>query len=242
MPDEIFDNPRLAEIYDSFDGQRVDLYPYLAIAKEFKAQSILDIGCGTGSLACLLSANGFEVTGVDPAKASLAIAQQKPHGDKVKWVFGDSKSIPKKSYDMAFMAGNVAQVFTTDEGWKENLLSINGALNTNGILIFETRNPDKKAWLGWTKEQTYKRIEIKNIGYVEGWCDVTSVSDKFVDFTWTYHFEKDGKVLLSNSTLRFRGREEIVLTLEQSGYDVKEIRDAPDRPELEFVFIAGIKS
>lgn len=242
MPDEIFDNPRLAEIYDAFDGQRIDLEPYLVIAKEFKPKSILDIGCGTGSLACLLSSHKFETTGVDPAQASLEIARSKPYADDVTWVLGDSGNIPDKTYDMAFMTGNVAQVFTTDESWNKNLTAIHGHLNPNGHLIFETRNPDKKAWFEWTKEKTYKRINIPNIGFVSGWCNVESVSDNLVSFVWTYEFETDGYVLKSKSTLYFRGREEIIKSLEQLGYVIKEIHDAPDRPELEFVFIAGVKS
>ena len=51
MSDPIFENKRLVAIYDSFDGERRDLEHYVAIAKEFKARSILDVGCGTGCLA-----------------------------------------------------------------------------------------------------------------------------------------------------------------------------------------------
>lgn len=36
MPDQIFENPRLAEIYDAFDGSRDDLVYYLNIVKELK--------------------------------------------------------------------------------------------------------------------------------------------------------------------------------------------------------------
>ena len=35
MVDAIFADPRLAGIYDAFDGERSDLPAYLAIAKEF---------------------------------------------------------------------------------------------------------------------------------------------------------------------------------------------------------------
>jgi hypothetical protein len=38
--------------------------------------------------------------------------------------------------------------------------------------------------------------------------------------------------------LRFRSREEVKSSLAAHGYRVVEVRDAPDRPGREFVFIA----
>ena len=61
MPDAIFAEPRLAELYDPLDPDRSDLDAYLAMAGEFGARSVLDVGCGTGTLACLLAGRGLEV-------------------------------------------------------------------------------------------------------------------------------------------------------------------------------------
>jgi hypothetical protein len=58
-----------------------------------------------------------------------------------------------------------------------------------------------------------------------------------VTFRWTFVFP-DGEVLISDSTLRFRGREEIEVTLVAHGYVVEDVREAPDRPGREFVFVA----
>jgi len=197
----------------------------------------LDVGCGTGSFACLLSQHGYEVTGVDPAQASLNIAYRKPYADKVKWILGDSSDLPPLKIDLAIMTGNTAQVFITDEDWLNNLSSIRRMLS-DGHLVFEVRNPAKKAWLRWTREQTYNRLEIPGTGFVEGWCEVSDVSGELVSFRWTYVFEADGRTLSSDSTLRFRDYGAIVKSLEQSGFLVKDVRDAPDRPGQEFVFIA----
>jgi hypothetical protein len=51
-------------------------------------------------------------------------------------------------------------------------------------------------------------------------------------------FASDGQVLTSDSTLRFRERDEIEATLVAHGYIVEEVRGAPDRPGSEFVFFA----
>ena len=54
----------------------------------------------------------------------------------------------------------------------------------------------------------------------------------------TFVFGRDGAVLTSDSTLRFRGRGELEISLAAAGLAVDQVRDAPDRPGLEFVFIA----
>jgi hypothetical protein len=64
------------------------------------------------------------------------------------------------------------------------------------------------------------------------------VSLPLVSFRYTYTFRVDGAVLTSDSTLRFRGRDEVESSLVACGYRVLDVREAPDRPGREFVFIA----
>jgi SAM-dependent methyltransferase len=239
MPDPIFENPRLVAIYDSFDGNRPDLEHYIAIINEFQARSVLDIGCGTGCFACLLGSQGFEVIGLEPARASLDFARRKPNADRVRWILGDSSVLPPLAVDIALMTGNVAQVFISDLSWNENLRAIKRALRPDAHLIFEVRDPAKRAWLEWTREKTYGRRNVPGIGLVESWCEVIAEMGELVSFRWTYKFESDGEIITSDSTLRFRSRENIERTLTIGGYVVREIRDAPDRPGKELVFIAS---
>jgi ubiquinone/menaquinone biosynthesis C-methylase UbiE len=117
VPDAIFAHPRLAPIYDAFDGGRDDLTAYLAIADELGADRVLDVGCGTGSLAILLAESGRTVVGVDPAEASLEVARSKDGAEGVTWLHGDATTVPALDADLAVMTGNVAQVFLTDDDW-----------------------------------------------------------------------------------------------------------------------------
>jgi hypothetical protein len=47
----------------------------------------------------------------------------------------------------------------------------------------------------------------------------------------------EGTEVTSESTLRFRGRDEVESSLNINGFRVLDIREAPDRPGCEFVFI-----
>lgn len=239
MPDQKFANPRLAEIYDALDPDRGDLDHYVALARELGARSVLDVGCGTGTFACMLALAGFETTGVDPAEASLAVARRKPGADRVRWHLGSATALPPAQVDLVAMTGNVAQVFLEDRDWMAALAAVRDVLQPSGRLVFEVRDPTRRAWEDWNPESSLSSVDVPGVGQVESWVESTDVSLPFVSFRWTYRFERDGAVLTSDSTLRFRSRDEIEASLSQSGFVTQDVRDAPDRPGMEFVFIAG---
>src|SRR6478672_6240616 len=111
MTDALFADPTLAAVYDAFEGDRDDLTVYLNIAAELEADRVLDVGCGTGSLAMLLADGGRTVVGVDPAAASLEVAKAKDAAGRVTWIHGDASAVPALDAELAIMTGNVAQVF-----------------------------------------------------------------------------------------------------------------------------------
>lgn len=273
MPDAIFADPRLAEIYDLVDGPRDDLDAYVAIAGAERARTVLDLGCGTGSLAVRLAAEGYEVTGFDPAEASLAVARGKRHADKVRWMRGSAATAAEHPalapcwFDLVTMTGNVAQVVLDDSEWSDVLASANGLLRPNGLLVFETRRPEAEAWRAWTRDHTYRRLSTPGRGggesYVVAWTDLLDVSLPLVSFRQNFLFETRSKnddwasggttvgtttgstigedesqLLTSDSTLRFRTEPEIRASLDAAGFSVEDMRDAPDRPGMEMVFLA----
>ncbi|GAB2770184.1 class I SAM-dependent methyltransferase [Amycolatopsis magusensis] len=238
MPDPIFAHPRLAPLYDAFDGERDDLTTYLAIADEVGATRVLDVGCGTGALAVVLTERGRTVIGVDPAAASLEVARAKDSDGKVTWLHGDATTLPALEADLAVMTANVAQVFLTDEDWARTLQGIHAALRPHGHLAFETRRPERRAWEDWSADPAEMTLDLPGIGAVTQWREVTSVDLPLVSFRHSYRFHADGTVLASDSTLRFRDRDEVEATLAANGFRVLDVRDAPDRPGREFVFLA----
>ena len=240
MADAHYEDLRLAQIYDPMDPDRSDLDVYAALVEELGARTVLDVGCGTGTFACLLAQRGLVVVGLDPAAASLHVARTKPGADRVRWIHGDTGGMPPLQVDLASMTGNVAQVFVTDDQWMAALTAIRQALRPGGHLVFESRVPEDQAWRRWSPDQTRTRTEIPDVGMVDSWVEVTHVQGPLVSFRSTFVFESDGAVLASDSTLRFRSREELTVSLSDAHFTVRDVRDAPDRPGREFVFISGL--
>ncbi|MER8071211.1 class I SAM-dependent methyltransferase [Streptomyces sp. NPDC094034] len=241
MVDAMFGHPRLAAIYDPLDPDRGDLDAYLAMAEEFGARSVLDIGCGTGVFALLLAERGMTVIGIDPARASVDVARGKPGAERVRWIVGDAGDLPPLRIDLATMTGNVAQAIADPQAWRTTLRGAYEALRPGGRLVFETRDPARRVWeewAEWTRETTYRVTDIPGVGHVETWAELTDVSLPLVSFRGTHVFAADGDVLTSESTLRFRERTEIERDLHEHGFIVEDVREAPDRPGREFVFVA----
>ncbi|HWE89216.1 MAG TPA: class I SAM-dependent methyltransferase [Pseudonocardiaceae bacterium] len=239
MADEVFEHPRLAAIYDALDPDRGDLDVYAAIADELGARRVLDVGCGTGTFALLLADRGFDVTGVDPAGGSLDVARGKPGAERVRWIHGDATDLPPMRVDLVTMTANVAQAITEPSDWDATLRGIRSALRPGGHLVFETRDPARRAWQEWNRAASHRITEIDGVGTVESWVELIDVREPLVTFRWTYVFGSDGQVLTSDSTLRFRERDDVEASLAAHGYVVDDVRDAPDRPGRELVFLAS---
>jgi ubiquinone/menaquinone biosynthesis C-methylase UbiE len=58
------------------------------------AGAVVDVGCGTGTLAIALAADGAEVIGVDGDPDVLALAHAKPGADAVQWRKGLATALP----------------------------------------------------------------------------------------------------------------------------------------------------
>jgi SAM-dependent methyltransferase len=70
VPSELSDEQLLAAVYDPLDPDRSDLDFYAGLVADFGARTVVDIGCGTGTFACLLARRGIDVIGVDPNGAT----------------------------------------------------------------------------------------------------------------------------------------------------------------------------
>ena len=104
-------------------------------------------------------------------------------------------------------------------------------------MVFETRRPERKAWEDWAAETEPVVLEVPEVGTVARSIEVLSVDPPYVTFRQSTHFLTEDTVLDSDSTLRFREREELEESLTRCGFRVTDVREAPDRPGREFVVV-----
>jgi SAM-dependent methyltransferase len=143
-----YTDPRLAVFYDELNpwGPDNDFYLDLILS----AGSVLDVGCGTGSLLRQARAAGHtgRLVGLDPAAAMLDQAKARTDVD---WVLGDLGSVSfDHEFELIIMTGHVFQVFLTDDEIAATLRAVRAALADGGRFAFETLNPRLRPWEKWT--------------------------------------------------------------------------------------------
>jgi ubiquinone/menaquinone biosynthesis C-methylase UbiE len=149
MTQHQFTDDRLAGLYDRFypPEQRADFAYYLPMI--LRAQSVLDVGCGTGALLRMAREAGHtgRLVGLDPASGMLNQARDLTD---IEWVHGDlSTARWSQEFDLAVMTGHAFQELIEDAEIRAALSVIRAALVDGGRFAFETRNPLDRAWERW---------------------------------------------------------------------------------------------
>ncbi|MGK5684619.1 class I SAM-dependent methyltransferase [Actinoplanes sp. URMC 104] len=217
-----FEDPRLVEVYDAENVWGWDDDLFMALLAEHTAPRVLDFGCGTGRVAIAMAAAGHEVTGVEPARASLDAARRKPGAERVRWIEGSAEVLPPRAFDAALLTGHVAQFIVGDEQWLATLRALRRSLVAGGRLIFDSRDPDDRRWELWNPVDSRRSVVLPGGDTVDTWTEVNDVRDGSVTFTRHYIFT-EGDELTSSATLRFRSESELRTTVEAAGFDVDTV-------------------
>lgn len=217
-----FQHPRLAGMYDRrFAWSRADDF-FFDFANKSPRARVVDLGCGTGRLTLALAAAGHDVTGVDPAAASLEAARAKAGAEKVRWVEGTSVVLGEATFDVALMTSHVAQFLVDDADWHATLNSLHRVLVPGGRLAFDTRDPDARAWQQWDTLGRRHRVPLGDGSNVQVWATSAAVGGEVVTGTEHYLFD-DGEELTSSASLRFRQEQSVRDALHEAGFRVSAI-------------------
>lgn len=111
------------------------------ILQKYKAKTVLDLTCGTGSQVFYLVKHGYEVTGVDINKKMLTIAENKAREQRVdvKFVLGDVRISQCGKYDAVITVFNAIGHLTKSD-FAKALINISTNLNEGGLYIFDIFN------------------------------------------------------------------------------------------------------
>jgi ubiquinone/menaquinone biosynthesis C-methylase UbiE len=232
MADRQFVDADLAELYDLFHPweARQDFGFYLPLL--MKADSVLDVGCGTGALfhAAREAGHSGRLCGLDPGAGMLEQATKR---SDIEWVLGELASVAwEEEFDLAVMTGHAFQALVEDDEVHASLRAIRSSLKPDGRFIFETRNPLVREWENWTPD---KVAEIVTAGgeVVRMWHHVDSpVVGDVVHFTTTFESPSWDRPRTSESTLRFLDRESLYAFVSDAGMETVEQYGDWDRQPL----------
>jgi SAM-dependent methyltransferase len=103
------------------------------------AQSLLDLGCGTGRHASLLAERGYDVTGVDRSPAMLAEARARiVRGGRTEFVEGDLRSVRlNRRFDVVVSLFHVMSYQTTNADLAAAFATLQSHLAPGGLFIFD---------------------------------------------------------------------------------------------------------
>jgi SAM-dependent methyltransferase len=215
--DHFFADSGLAALYDLLHPweQRDDFTFYLKLV--MAAETVLDIGCGTGALLHRARQSGHSgrLCGLDPAVGMLEQARRR---SDVEWVGGDlSAARWDREFDLIVMTGHAFQVLLGDDEIRSALSSVRSALAPDGCFAFETRNPGARAWESWTPDSAIEAIDTTGaVVRMEHQVDPEATGD-LVSFTTTFTSPGWDRPQVSRSTLRFLDVHTLTLFLSAAG-------------------------
>lgn len=238
-----FQHPRLAQIYEEFNGVTAAEDFFLSLANENPRSKILDLGCGTGRLTLMLAGAGHSVMGIEPALASLEVARGKPNAEHVAWIHGLADDAPSAAFDLALMTNHVAQFIAEEDEWAATLAHLHRALLPGGRLVFDTRDPSARSWETWNPQNSREQTVLPSGETLNYWIEVEKVEGETVTFVQHYVFADSPQQYLSRSTFRFRPEQGLRESLSRAGFGVEAIyggwqREALGQGDGEYIVLA----
>jgi SAM-dependent methyltransferase len=215
------------EMYQSLFDYGREFRRFHKVLERRGCKSVLEPGCGAGSLAPYFLEGGYDYTGMDVAPAMLRIARRETPA--ARFVHGDMRRFSaRRKFDAVVIAGRSFTYMTTNEDVRSALSCIGGALAPGGILVFD--NFDAEAIFG--KFRTHAREEVTRGGsrFVR-----RSRMSMNLATGWTWNWDAvyeiyDGRrkrTVRDRSVLRAFTREELRLFLDLAGFTTLRLTRGP---------------
>ena len=231
MVDRAFAEPSLAALYDLFCRWEPDGDSGFYLPLVMAADSVLDVGCGTGMLLRRAREAGHagRLCGLDPAAAMLDVARaghgiegSSIDGRGIEWVLGDLSSTRwDQEFELVVMTGHAFQVLTGDEQLHEALMAVRAALAPGGRFVFETRNPVVREWERWVPANSVQVTDRAGVVVRMAHQVELPVRGDLVSFTTTYSSPGWDRPRCSRSTLRFLDAAGLSSVVADAGLEIE---------------------
>lgn len=130
-----------------------------------KPRSVLDLGCGTGTVAIPLAKRGYRVTGVDLSAEMLAIAYDKMKKEQVHvdWVEQDMRELDVPPADAVISLCDSLSYLTEEEDVQMTFHRVFAHLAPGGTFLFDVHSPYKMLHIFGDETFTYLDDEVSYI-------------------------------------------------------------------------------
>ena len=183
---------------------------------------ILDLGCGTGGHALLLSKTGFNVTGVDLSKQMITLAKTKAKNSKFppNFVHGDMTNVVlEQKYDICIAMFSSLCYLTNISVLKKALLNIFKHLKKDGILIFDFWNGN--AVLHQMPSTKKKIIKNKSLKILRTSSPELNIRHQTCAINYQFSIYQNSKLIDKFSethTMRYHFMDDLYEYLKESGF------------------------
>ncbi|MEH7399829.1 class I SAM-dependent methyltransferase [Gottfriedia acidiceleris] len=113
---------------------------------EMLQPSILDIGCGTGTLPISLAKLNYSISGVDLSEEMLSVAMAKAEIEKVNIPFFQQNMVELEGFDQldcVTIFCDSLNYLETEDQVKQTFIRVNESLKDNGLFLFDVHSPYK---------------------------------------------------------------------------------------------------
>lgn len=195
----------------------IDYHDWLSFTKQYVSQDkhILDLACGSGTLAVLLSVEGFKVDGLDLSAEMIGLANDKFKAyhilNNLYTCDMSSFSLPRK-YDAVTCYFDSVNHLPTIEHVKQMMNCVYETLNENGLFLFDV---------------------FSKLKYDE--MDNTDISEDFDDFSYNWKIKlKKPNILTHDITIK---ADSFIHEIYNEYY--YDLNDFIDKSKFEIIKICG---
>jgi SAM-dependent methyltransferase len=184
MPENVYEESRLAALYDYFNPWDDQDAFYLGRGRQCDGP-VLDLDCGTGRLAVhIAEETDLAVTSAEPGTGMFHSTRSVLGLERVEWIQDLDQTFKTPTrFAFAYMTRHAFQPVHTSEAAIVLLTNVARNLTTEGRFVFETRNPEDRAWDRWAGDHTV--VNTKEHGPVQESYEVEELSDGLMPLATT---------------------------------------------------------
>lgn len=218
----------LARVYDKLNrdvdhGVFADFYEdaFRRFGKK-KIESVLDLGCGTGSMTLELARRGYDMTGLDASDDMLAVAHERAADagiSSILWLGQDMTAFDLYgTVDAAVSCLDCVNHLTTNAALDKCFSLVHLFLEPGGLFLFDVNTPRK-----FRESYALHDYVLEDEGAVCAWRNDFREKSGICDF-WLTVFEEqpDGSYLRRDTVERERlyTMRQLRAHLEKAGFEV----------------------